>query len=111
MARYREQVREHTARLRSLRAESSEKVAAAKTPERREQTRQRYRRRIAIAERRGDGARGAARGTFRTMGGHLLAMLSGGGAADRTAIATEGIKRDTGQLVRRTPTGGPTFGA
>ncbi len=58
VARYREQVREYTAKQRSLRAESSEKVAAAKTPERRKRTRQRYRRRIAIAERRGDGARG-----------------------------------------------------
>lgn len=58
VARCREQVPEYTARLESLRAESRKRVAAAKTPEHRKKTRQRYRRRIAIAERRVEGARG-----------------------------------------------------
>jgi len=58
VVRAREQEGDYTARLKSLRAESREKLATASTPERREKTRQRYRRRIATAQRRVEDARG-----------------------------------------------------
>jgi len=56
--RYRQQVHDYTAKRKALKEEQREKLAAAKTPERRQKTRERYRKRVEIANRRIEGAKG-----------------------------------------------------